>query len=115
MPRLLNWVDTSSGFGKLCGWLCLIALIALASEMVDPSYLDPSHQKFIFLIGALGMWRYGNAATHYLRGMYFLHWRFPRMRKAVERMGSPVRMTGFVLCPARIRKGNCGCEYFLFA
>ena len=34
------------------------------------------------------MWRYGNAAMHYLRGMYFLHWRFPQMRKAVERMGA---------------------------
>ncbi|MBU1331185.1 MAG: glycosyltransferase family 2 protein [Gammaproteobacteria bacterium] len=78
---MLGWLRT------LSGWACLFGLIALASEMVDPNYLDPSHQKFIFLIGALGMWRYGNATVHYLRGMYFLHWRFPRMRKAVDRMG----------------------------
>jgi glycosyltransferase Alg8 len=84
----LKWLETSPAFGKLCGWACLIALIALTSEMIDPSYLDPSHQKFIFLIGALAMWRYGNAAIHFTRGMYFLHWRFPRMRKAVERMGA---------------------------
>lgn len=70
-----------------CGWACLLGLIALASNMVDPQYLDPSYHKFIFIIGLLGIWRYSNAITHYLRGMYFLHWRFPRVRRAVERMG----------------------------
>ncbi|WP_178108326.1 MULTISPECIES: glycosyltransferase [unclassified Pseudomonas] len=69
------------------GWACLAGLIALASEMVAPQYLDPSHHLFIFLIGTLGMWRYGNAIVHYLRGMYFLHWKFPRMRRQVERLG----------------------------
>ena len=102
----LKWIETSPAFGKLCGWVCLFALIALASEMIDPSYLDPSHQKFIFLIGALGMWRYGNAATHYIRGMYFLHWRFPRQparfrrcwsREAAARHRQPVRIRGNVL------------------
>ncbi len=75
------------GAKAMVGWLCLFALIALASNLIDPTYLDPSHGKFIFLIGLLGLWRYSNAATHYLRGMYFLHWRFPRIRKQVERMG----------------------------
>ncbi|PAU87013.1 glycosyltransferase [Pseudomonas jilinensis] len=75
------------GLRSLCGWACLFALIALASNMVDPSYLDPAHHKFIFIIGLLGIWRYSNAITHYLRGMYFLHWRFPRIRRAVEKMG----------------------------
>lgn len=64
-----------------------VRLVALASEMVAPQYLDPNHHLFIFIIGTLGMWRYGNAIVHYLRGMYFLHWKFPRIRKAVERMG----------------------------
>lgn len=72
---------------KLTGWTCLFALVALASEMVAPEYLDPAHHKFIFIIGAIGIWRYSNAAIHFLRGMYFLHWKFPRMRKQVEAMG----------------------------
>lgn len=72
---------------KLIGWTCLFALVALASEMVAPEYLDPTHHKFIFIIGAIGIWRYSNAAIHFLRGMYFLHWKFPRMRKQVEAMG----------------------------
>lgn len=72
---------------KLIGWTCLFALVALASEMVAPEYLDPAHHKFIFIIGAIGIWRYSNAAIHFLRGMHFLHWKFPRMRKQVEAMG----------------------------
>ncbi len=76
------WLD------KCLGWACLFALLALMSSLVHPSLLDPSHQKFIFLIGALGMWRYSNAVIHYLRGMYFLHWKFPRMREQVRAMGS---------------------------
>ncbi|WP_165679084.1 glycosyltransferase [Metapseudomonas otitidis] len=65
----------------------MFALVALALEMVAPEYLDPAHHKFIFIIGAIGIWRYSNAAVHFLRGMYFLHWKFPRMRKQVEAMG----------------------------
>ncbi|PTU74213.1 glycosyltransferase [Pseudomonas mangrovi] len=69
------------------GWLCLLGLLALMTLLVNPNLLDPSHQKFILLIGALGAWRYSNATIHYLRGMYFLHWKFPRMREQVEAMG----------------------------
>ncbi|MCS5516631.1 glycosyltransferase family 2 protein [Pseudomonas qingdaonensis] len=72
---------------SFCAWACLFGLVALASQMIAPQYLDPSHHTFIFIIGTLGMWRYGNAIVHYIRGMYFLHWKFPRIRKAVERMG----------------------------
>lgn len=77
--------------GQLCArffaWACLFGVLAAFAELIDPRLLDPSHRHFIFLIGAIGMWRYGNATMHYLRGMYFLHWRFPRMRRAVEAMG----------------------------
>lgn len=75
------------GSQKFAGWLGLFALIALASSMIDPSYFDPNHHTFIFFIGAFGIWRYSNAFTHYLRGLYFLHWRFPRVRRAVNKMG----------------------------
>ncbi len=72
---------------KFFGWMCLFGVIALLASSIDAVYFDPDHKKFIFLIGAIGLWRYGNATVHYLRGMYFLHWKFPRMRKAVDAMG----------------------------
>lgn len=73
--------------GKFLGWMLLFAALALLSDAIDPDLLDPSSQKFILLLGGLGAWRYGNAVVHYLRCLYFLHWKFPRMRRAVERMG----------------------------
>ena len=51
---------------RFFGWTCLFALIALCSGLVDPSLLDPAHKHFILLIGGIGLWRYGNAAMHYL-------------------------------------------------
>ncbi|MCP5163040.1 MAG: glycosyltransferase family 2 protein [Hahellaceae bacterium] len=69
------------------GWMALFGILLLMSQAIDPAYIDPSHQKFIFLIGLIGAWRYSNALTHYVRGMYFLHWKFPRMRRAVTAMG----------------------------
>ncbi|MCY1336713.1 Mannuronan synthase [compost metagenome] len=72
---------------RFLAWMLLFALLALLSELLDPDLLDPTSSKFVFLVGGLGAWRYGNALMHYLRGMYFLHWKFPLMRRAVERMG----------------------------
>ena len=72
---------------KILGWAMLFAVLGLLSTLVDPSLLDPAHKNFILLIGAVGLWRYGNAAMHYLRGMYFLYWKFPSMRRQVEAMG----------------------------
>jgi glycosyltransferase Alg8 len=71
----------------LAGWVFLFGGITLIASAVDPAYLNPNDKKFIFLIGTLGLWRYGNAIMHYLRGMYFLYWRFPRMRRAVDKLG----------------------------
>jgi len=72
---------------KFFGWALLFALIGLLSNLVDPSLLDPAHKNFILLIGTVGLWRYGNAVMHYVRGMYFLHWKFPRIRRKVDAMG----------------------------
>lgn len=75
------------GARRFMAWMLLFGAIALMADSVDARYLDPDHKKFIFLLGVIGTWRYGNAIMHYLRGMYFLYWRFPRMRRAVERLG----------------------------
>ncbi len=72
---------------KFFGWMLLFCTLALICDSLDPELLDPTNQKFILLVGGLGAWRYANAVMHYVRGMYFLHWKFPLMRRAVERMG----------------------------
>lgn len=79
-----RWYRFASGF---FGWACLALVILLLASSIDAAYLNPDHKKYIFLIGALGIWRYGNAFMHYTRGMLFLHVVFPRLRRKVERMG----------------------------
>lgn len=71
---------------EFMGWMLLFGAIALVSTTVDPKYIDPHHKQFIFLLGIIGLWRYSNALMHFGRGMYFLYWRFPRMRAAADKM-----------------------------
>jgi hypothetical protein len=70
-----------------CGWACLFALITFATNLLDSEQLDPSHHRFILILGLLGIWRYSNASIHFLRGVYFLHWRFPHIRKKINKLG----------------------------
>ncbi len=79
-----GWHRFSAG---LFGWACLGLVITLLASAISADYLDADNKKFIFLIGALGAWRYGNAAMHYCRAMFFLHLVFPRLRRKVELMG----------------------------
>lgn len=76
-----------SGAARFFAWSLLIGALVGLGELIDPNLFDPQHQQFIFLLGLLGAWRYGNAVTHYLRGMYFLHWKFPAMRRELRRQG----------------------------
>ena len=85
--QLISEHMTKVQLERLCQWAFLFALLAWISGLVGDEYLDPRHHKFIFLLGALGIWRYSNAITHFTRGMYFLHWKFPAMRRAVDAMG----------------------------
>jgi len=90
MLTSINYPTNQSGPERLiraATWLLLVLLIAGLSEAINPDLLDPAHRKFLFLIGGIGLWRYGNAVMHYLRGMYFLHWHFPRLRRKVNAMG----------------------------
>jgi glycosyltransferase Alg8 len=78
-------VDRTSYFlGSACGWLCLLALIMLLASMIKPHHFDPDHHKFIFALGMIGIWRYSNSAMHYLRGIFFLYFKFPRLRQHIS-------------------------------
>lgn len=88
--EFLRSVFSRSNAEKFFGWSVLLSVIALLASFLDFAYLDPDHKKFLFFLGAVGIWRYSNATMHYVRGMYFLHWKFPRMRKAVDALGDSV-------------------------
>ena len=66
-------------------WLTFVGLLLLA---VPYGVLVADHPNFIFIIGALGIWRYGVGMMHFVRGMMFLYIVFPRQKhlanKALE-------------------------------
>lgn len=49
-------------------------LIALA---LPSDIFDSQSKHFIFLVGAVGIWRYSMGATHFIRGMVFLYGVYP--------------------------------------
>jgi glycosyltransferase Alg8 len=63
--------------------LCLAGLLAIVPETV----LDPASHEFIFLIGGIGLWRYGVGFTHFVRGMLFLYLVFPWYRRKALALG----------------------------
>lgn len=69
------------------GWLVIgLTLFALA-DLIGGEYFDADNTKFIFALGVIASWRYSNALVHFTRGMIFLHYKFPRVRKEVNKLG----------------------------
>lgn len=68
-------------------WSLLGLIVTLCILSLDSMYFDPSHKKFIFILGIWGVWRYGNAVIHFTRGLYFLYWHFPKLRKKIDALG----------------------------
>lgn len=64
-------------------WLLLIAI----GLTLPTLYWDPQATEFIFLIGAVAIWRYSWAVQHFLRGIWFVRRRFPRIRKRADALG----------------------------
>jgi glycosyltransferase Alg8 len=69
------------------GWLLYLwVLLALADALPNAAF-TPGHHQFLFLIGALGIWRYGMGILHFIRAMLFLHVSFPRARAKAQALG----------------------------
>ena len=75
------------GVNLFSGWLLFFAGLGVLALLVPESTFDPSSQKFILLIGIVGIWRYSIGIIHFVRGMWFMKWVFPRLRAKVEAMG----------------------------
>ena len=70
------------------GWLLYLwVLLALADALPNQAF-TPGHQQFVFLLGALGLWRYGLGILHFIRAMLFLHVSFPGARARANALGA---------------------------
>ncbi|WP_408980669.1 mannuronan synthase [Pseudomonas sp. B21-036] len=76
------------GLLQVAGWLFYVSLLMLIALALPKTVFDPDSKDFIFLIGAVGIWRYSMGATHFVRGMLFLYIVYPMLRRKVRKLGS---------------------------
>ncbi|WPP00746.1 mannuronan synthase [Pseudomonas sp. HR96] len=75
------------GLLQAAGWLFYLSLLMALALALPSTLFDSQSKDFIFLIGAVGIWRYSMGLTHFLRGMLFLYVVYPHLRRKVRRMG----------------------------
>jgi len=63
------------------------AALALAMASLPVEFLDTDSQRFIFIVGAIGIWRYGWATLHFARSLIYRHLVFPRLRRELDALG----------------------------
>ncbi|WP_263262648.1 mannuronan synthase [Pseudomonas sp. RIT-PI-S] len=76
------------GLLQAAGWLFYVGLLMGLALALPPSLFDSGSKDFIFLIGAVGIWRYSMGAMHFVRGMLFLYVVYPMLRRKVRKLGT---------------------------
>lgn len=76
------------GLLQAAGWLFYLCLLMGLALALPPSLFNPDSKDFIFLIGAVGIWRYSMGAMHFVRGMLFLYVVYPYLRRKVQKLGT---------------------------
>lgn len=76
------------GLLQAAGWLFYLSLLMGLAAALPTSIFDSQSKNFIFLIGAVGIWRYSMGITHFVRGMIFLYIVYPHLRRKVRKLGS---------------------------
>jgi hypothetical protein len=62
--RMLN-MQSSTVLLQCAGWLLYMSLLMLIALALPADIFDSESKDFIFLIGAVGIWRYSMGATHF--------------------------------------------------
>jgi glycosyltransferase Alg8 len=68
------------------GWIAYVGALILLVAVLPRDAFVPGSRIYVFAIGMLGLWRYGLRGIHFVRSMVFLHWTFPRHRRAADRL-----------------------------
>lgn len=85
------------------GWaLYLGGLIVLAISLPANAF-DAGHAHYWVALGAIAVWRYSLGIAHFFRAMAFVHWRYPREKRAAAEID--VHGTTFYLLITSFRIG----------
>jgi len=79
---------TRSVLADVGGWLIYVGTLLAFVMMLPRDAFVPGSRIYVFAIGLLGIWRYGLRGVHLVRSMLFLHFAFPRARRAADRIAA---------------------------
>ena len=82
----MTWM-TDNAFSRAGGWLLYVAILGALAVSLPREFIVPGGAQFILLIGGIGLWRYSVGIIHFVRGMYFLHVAYPRLRSKARKLG----------------------------
>lgn len=82
----MTWM-TDNVVSRTGGWLLYLAILGALAVSLPREFIVPGGAQFILLIGGIGLWRYSVGIIHFVRGMYFLHVAYPRLRAKARSLG----------------------------
>ncbi len=88
---------------SLLGHVLYVAVLALAILQLPPVLLDPDAAQFLFIIGAIGVWRYGWGGVHFVRSLIYRLVVFPRWRRQADALGDAARPSHLYLLVTSFR------------
>jgi glycosyltransferase Alg8 len=66
---------------QVLGYTALIFIVLL---LLPPAARQLAQHKGVYVLGVIGVWRYGWAGINLLRAAYYLRYRFPKIRRAAQ-------------------------------
>ncbi|MBW7472183.1 glycosyltransferase family 2 protein [Marinobacter sp. F4218] len=82
----MSWM-TDNALSRAAGWLFYVAILGALAVSLPREFIVPGGAHFILLVGGIGLWRYSVGIIHFVRGMYFLHVAYPRIRAQARKLG----------------------------
>ena len=83
-----------------------IALLISLGLGLPSAFTDPSSHRFIFLLGALGIWRYSWGGLHFLRSIVYRKIVFPRWRREASQADAEKKIDQIYLLLTTFRIGT---------
>lgn len=80
-------IPAPSGVKMLGGHLVFLSMVGVLAALLPSTAWDPRTAQFLFVIGTIGMWRYGWGALHLVRSLIYRGWVFPKWRAAANALG----------------------------
>ncbi len=90
----------------IIGYVIYFLLLVATAFLLPDVYFDSAGNQFIFALGALAIWRYGWALSHFTRSLIYRKIVFPKWRKQANDMGDDAKPEHVFLLLTTFRIGT---------